>query len=486
MNNTAKIALAAATTCFALQAHAADRALVVGIDDYSAMGVSQPLQSATSDAQDFATFLQDHWNYAPTEITVLLNEQATSDAIMSALIDRLVSETKEGDRVVFYFAGMGGPLSARATDAQDGTNNVLFAFDGDSVLGKIPEDAIADILDIIADRKVTVVTDTSFDGLAIDLMGTAGPTTRGLETAAPANTAAQTDEILPFGTGQAERTIWNAVAPGQYAWEDQNGGVFTQAFISGIGDRLADANANGTVTNAELLGYVREQSSNWCAMTPECAATQLGLTPVFGGRVDGVAGKEKAQPIAAPEIDPGPSLDGTPAGYKETLGFVTDLFSPSNDAGLTLAINNGETLKVGDIVSFAVNANRAGSLVLLDVNPNGELVQIYPSPLSQDGATRMAAGDTLAIPNGKSKNGNALQIRVSEPAGKGFLLGLFVEDDLPALKSVLPADLAGGAIPNAGQYLYEIAQELLQLQANTTGTDPIKWSAAYLPYDITR
>ncbi|MGJ8583847.1 MAG: caspase family protein [Marinosulfonomonas sp.] len=486
MNRLATFALAATTSLAAFQAQAADRALVIGIDDYSALGLAQPLQSATSDAQAFAGFLQEHWNYDPTEITVLLNDQASSDAIMTVLIDKLVSETKEGDRVVFYFAGLGGTLAPRSADTQNKGNDVLIAFDGDSVLGKIPQDAIADILDIIADRKVTVITDTSFEGLSIDLMGTVGPTTRGQEREGPSVSAPEAGEIHPFGTGKAERTIWNATAPGQYAWEDQNGGVFTRAFISGIGDRLADANANGTVTNAELLGYVRSQSADWCAKTPECAATQLGLTPVFGGRVDGVAGKEKAQPVVAPEIDPGPSLDGTPAGYKETLGFVTDLFSPSNDAGLTLAINNGETLKVGDIVSFAVNANRAGSLVLLDVNPNGELVQIYPSPLSQDGATRMAAGDTLAIPNGKSKNGNALQIRVSEPAGKGFLLGLFVEDDLPALKSVLPADLAGGAIPNAGQYLYEIAQELLQLQARTTGTDPIRWSAAYLPYDITR
>jgi hypothetical protein len=98
----------------------------------------------------------------------------------------------------------------------------------------------------------------------------------------------------------------------------------------------------------------------------------------------------------------------------------------------------------------------------------------------------MQGGETLILPSAKSVSGAPLQIRVGEPAGKGFLLGLFIEDDLPALKGVLPANLAGGAIPNAGQYLYEIAQELLQLQANSAGTNPVNWSAAYLPYEITR
>ena len=75
-------------------------------------------------------------------------------------------------------------------------------------------------------------------------------------------------------------------------------------------------------------------------------------------------------------------------------------------------------------------------------------------------------------------------IRVTEPAGAGFLLGLFIEDELPRLTAVLPENLAGGPVPNAGQYLYEIAQDLLRLQADGSASSATEWSATYLPYEI--
>ena len=63
-------------------------------------------------------------------------------------------------------------------------------------------------------------------------------------------------------------------------------------------------------------------------------------------------------------------------------------------------------------------------------------------------------------------------------------VALFVEDDLPALSAILPEHLTGGPIPNAGQYLYGIAQDLLRLQVGENGTAPVRWSATYLPYTI--
>ncbi|MEL6802094.1 MAG: hypothetical protein AAFO80_19680, partial [Pseudomonadota bacterium] len=66
----------------------------------------------------------------------------------------------------------------------------------------------------------------------------------------------------------------------------------------------------------------------------------------------------------------------------------------------------------------------------------------------------------------------------------GFLLALFIEDELPNLTALLPENIKGGPIPNAGQYLYEIAQDLLRLQATPTGNSAVEWSATYLPYRI--
>jgi hypothetical protein len=487
MEMTARLPLCASALALAvagLSASAADRALVVGIDDYAALGTDLAALHATTDARAFQTFLTDSWGFAPEDITLLTDSAATSDAIMSAMIDKLVGETATGDRVVFYFAGLGSQIDDRTGTEPDGMTEVLLAHDAASLLGKMPKDAVADILDIIADRDVTVIIDASHSGDAGITAATGGAlATRGTGTAVTVS-----DETVepPFGSGAAGRTIWTAAAPGQFAWETDAGGLFTDSLIEGVATGMADANENGTISNAELLSFLRDRSADWCQTTPECAATGLGLAPHFAGPIEGVAGKTMAAPEAPPQPPQGPKLtaDGKPVSFAETLGFVTDLFTPSNSANLTLDLSNGGALKIGDVVSFSVAAERPGTLVLIDVNPKGELAQIFPSTLSADGSTRMTAGQTLVIPNGLSANGNPLQIRVTEPAGEGFLLALFIEDDLPKLTAILPENLSGGPIPNAGQYLYEIAQDLLQLQANASGKAAVEWSAAYLPYKI--
>ena len=498
---TSRLGIATLAFLLAAPVVAADRALVIGINDYPGLGIDGPLQSAESDAQKFSAFLQDTWGFDPSEITLLLGEQADSNAIMTNLIDRLVGETTPGDRAVLYYAGLGSRIPDRTGKELDGMTEVLLAHDGASLLGRIPEDAIADILDIIGDRSVTVVIDASADGdMAYRLAVPGGLTTRGVglqvtdqsgaaeRNAAEANSASFAE--APFATGAAERTIWTATAPGQFAWEDADGGVFTTGFIDAIANGTADTNDNGITTNAEVLSALRTSSEAWCNATPDCVFADLGLTPNFAGPVQATAATSKkpaevavVQPFTLPETA---QVNARPATYDETLGFVTDLFTPSNSANLTLGIGGSNTLKIGDPISFSAQADQTGTLVLLDINPLGELAQIFPSALAADGATSITAGQSLTIPNGLSTNGLPLQIRVSEPAGEGFLLGLFIQDDLPTLQALLPENLSGGPIPNAGQYLYEIAQDLLRLQANSTGSVAVEWSAAYLPYEIIR
>ncbi|WP_347313405.1 caspase family protein [Defluviimonas sp. SAOS-178_SWC] len=464
---------------------AGDRAVIVGIDDYPDLALSQPLTGAKADAERFGAFLTGEMGFDPADVTLLTDAGATSTAIMAAVIDRLVAETAPGDRAVFYFAGLGSRLAA----PDGGTNDVLLAHDAPSVLGNIPRDALAEIFDLLAEQKVTVVIDASFRAEARDIAGSlATERSLRLDTADRPGTGAGPLTEVPFGAGSKERAVWNAAAPDQFAWEAGGQGVFTQRFMEGIGAGAADANGNGTITNAELLTFLRDQSESWCAATADCAAEGGALIPSFDGPLQDVslrAAPPAPQP-AAPEIRPLPesTLLAKDLDLTDTLGFVTDLFTPSNAANLKLGLSRENPLRIGDTVRFSVTADRPGTLVLLDVNPKGELAQIFPSGLARTGTTRIAAGEVLTIPNGKSGNGAPLEIRVTEPHGKGFLLGLFIEDDLPRLTAILPENLEGGPIPNAGQYLYEIAQDLLRLQADASGSSAPEWSATYLPYEI--
>ncbi len=451
---TAAILLSAAT------AQAEDRALIIGIDSYS-----QPLNGAANDAVRFAGTITEVWDFPTQGITTLTNAAATSDAIMTALIDELVGKTSPGDRAILYFAGNG----TRLPDGQP----ALIAHDADALLGKIPSDVIADILDLIPDRDVTVIIDAGFDGRA-DLIGSTLP--RGVAGGLSADATA-------FGVGAAPRTIWNAAQAGQFAWEDIDRGVFTHALTKAMTLKDGDANADDNITNAELLDHLTAQTSLWCDTNPTCLAEGRGFSPTFAGPLDTTI-LTKPAPVAAPApvTDPILPASSAPATYQETLGFVTDLFAPSNDAGLALGMTNGPNPQVGDIVAFKVSSDRPGQLVLLDVDPAGHLAQVFPSRLVPDGTTQIAAGATLTIPNGRSANGKPIRLRVSEPAGQGLLLAVLVEDDVAALTDILPASIANGAIPDAGQYLYAISQDLLARQADPT--NPIRWSATYLPYQI--
>ncbi|OYX42607.1 MAG: hypothetical protein B7Z02_11475 [Rhodobacterales bacterium 32-67-9] len=481
-----RAALSVLAALAATPALAGDRAVVVGIDAYPDLALARPLTGARADAERFRDFLTGEMGFDASEVTLLTDAAATSSAIMAAIIDRLVAETAAGDRAVFYFAGLGSRLAGPG----GGINEVLLAHDAPSVLGNIPRDALAEIFDLLADQQVTVIVDASFRADARDLAGSlaAGRSLR-LDTADRAEAGAGPATDAPFGAGSTGRAVWNAAAPGQFAWESGGQGVFTQGLIDGIGSGAADANGNGTITNAELLTFLRDRSDGWCAATADCTADGAGLTPNFAGPLQDLALRAPAPaPSAAPVPEDRPLPTSTLApkdlDLTDTLGFVTDLFTPSNAAHLRIGLSEVGPLKIGETVRFSVTAERPGTLVLLDINPRGELAQIFPSSLSATGTTRLEAGETLTIPNGKGKSGAPLEIRVTEPHGKGFLLGLFIEDDLARLTAILPENLAGGPVPNAGQYLYEIAQDLLRLQADGAGTAAPDWSATYLPYEI--
>ena len=220
-------------------------------------------------------------------------------------------------------------------------------------------------------------------------------------------------------------------------------------------------------------------SDDWCEVNLYCATNGLGLTPNFAGAVQGSLGQATAAiAVGSSTVESASTADDN------TLALVSDLFVPSNSANLSLSINQGARLSVGDVVSFDVSSDVPGTLILLDVNPLGELAQIFPSALAPDSGTRITPGAPVTIPQGLSSAGRALQVRVTEPSGDGFLLGLLIEDEIADLTAILPTNLAGGPVPDAGRYLFDIAQDLLALRPEGPGSAPVRWSATYLPYTI--
>ena len=407
---------------------AEDRALIIGIEGYPNLDLRLAPQTAADDAIAMAQLAVERLGYRQSQVSVLLDSAATSNAILDALIDELVGLTGPGDRALFYFAGIG----SRNTQG----TRVILAYDSESLLGRIPEDAIADILDLIADRDVTVIIDAGFRG-DIETPGQRGIGSPGFES-------------TPFAANGDRRAVYAASAVSQTAWETAQGGIMTNGIIAGA-KGASDVNSDGTATHAELIAYLRGVSTAWCESHPDCQA--MGLSPDFAGPPNrSLRGIEVAGTTAS---DPATSPDAP--------------FGGSNSAGLGLAIDGGTALTIGQSVTFRVTAQTEGTLLLLDLDPNGQVSIIFPSRLAPEAGTRIKPGREIVIPNGNSTNGAPLRVRVTGPAGDGALLGVLIEGPAIDVSSILPAGPAQSAMPQLSQNLSGLGRQ---------------WSAVRLPYTI--
>ena len=116
-------------------------ALLVGINDYPI----QPLQGPQFDVIAIKKALTKNMGFENTNITTLLNEEATKSGILNA-IDDLYKKSKKDDQVFIYFSGHG-------TSASD--NN--FNFPLPTTTGAfIPYDVIADTNDKLVQPRLIV------------------------------------------------------------------------------------------------------------------------------------------------------------------------------------------------------------------------------------------------------------------------------------------------------------------------------------------
>jgi hypothetical protein len=115
-------------------------ALLVGINDYSNLAESAQLMGSQNDVQLIEQTLRERFRFRADQITTLVNEQATGDAIrlaFSELLSRLESLPQHQPAyVVFHFSGHGSQLADQPSgfyrDEPDGLDETI-----------LPSDAVA-------------------------------------------------------------------------------------------------------------------------------------------------------------------------------------------------------------------------------------------------------------------------------------------------------------------------------------------------------
>ncbi|MEL7396909.1 MAG: DUF4384 domain-containing protein [Pseudomonadota bacterium] len=491
--------------CASLAAQA-DHALVIGG------------HGGEGDADRFVNALVTSGEFDRGDITVLTGPDLSRDTVINALITDLPSQTNAGDKVLIYYSGLGGQRAgAGAADEPDGLDEVFIL---DPVSGaSLMDNEIETTIDQLEGRYVSVFLDTAFASAADvpTIVGYRGSgqingAVEGLLGAAlgvdlpkipdvPEDGADVVDAALPLAQDLAEENgplktqnpkaqIFSASTPQTGAWEDETGGAFTTTLIDSIENNAADQNSNGDLSSAEFITYARESLADLCKSIVHCEATNMAFSPAVVVANDRLASLGGGISADGQIVSDGLIADGEPfaatipnMSHDQRVGFVSDRFGSINRAGLKLSVAPRNTMRVGDVVEFELSAAANGNFVLIDVDPLGRVVQVYPSSLSPRTASVVSAGAQVRIPSVLSTNGMPLRIRVTPPVGQGLLMAIFVEGDFAELETVLPEDLAGQPVDDGFAFLYDLADSLMGLYASVGPAPPI-WSTQYLEYEI--
>ena len=118
---------------------------------------------------------------------------------------------------------------------------------------------------------------------------------------------------------------------------------------------------------------------------------------------------------------------------------------------IRVAVSSGDQVKLGGLFSFSVNSDVAGRLVLLDVNANGEVVQIFPNRHVASGDARFIdKGKPISIPDPMNPTYRGLTgFRAVEPLGRGRLIAIVAPKDAPIADIVEAQRMTKGFVPGA-------------------------------------
>lgn len=462
-------------------ARAADRALLVGIDDYADDRLDVPVAGAAlNDVGAMQRVLTEKLGFTDGNVRVLMNGKATRAAILEAIDSFLVKGTASGDRAYVYFAGQGYFAADTNGDEADGLDEAIVPADatsaGKTISGLLTDDDLTVALAALTGRRLAVMLDTGHSG-RVTRKKTATRSiaveSRGAVVARSPDLAENTRSIAVEPTAAAQKAEVSALAgfiekapdggtlveiaavsPSQTALVDASfkQGVFTKLMVEGL-EGKADKNGNGSVSNAELADYVATGSEAYCAGRED--ACEMGLRP-------------QLTPASALGGTLAPEDGGKVAGGALTIDALTDLIARGNGEGVALVQTPGSPVHVGTKgIRFTLASPIDGDLVLFDLADDGKLVQLFPNQFTRkrEGAAsgKVKAGVPVTVPDAYY----GISFNATEPSS-GYIVAVVLTDGggfskkvatrsievIPkqeAIEKVLPEIAAAVAAPAAAE-----------------------------------
>jgi Domain of unknown function (DUF4384) len=157
-----------------------------------------------------------------------------------------------------------------------------------------------------------------------------------------------------------------------------------------------------------------------------------------------------------------------------------------NIAGVSLHMSPGQPVSVGTKISFRVTTKKPGYLLLIDIDANGNMSQIFPSPemivQSQDAASNfIKPGEELLIPNSEARK-RGFDYVITPPTGEAAVVAILSERRVQILD--LPDTQKPRTEAETISYLTEWTSGLRVPDSGTGKLQPSNWSFDIKPYSI--
>jgi hypothetical protein len=480
-------------------ARSADHALLIGIGKYQNLAPEFALGGPRNDLLAMETLLREKLGFDASAIRVLQDEQATRANILSSIDTWLVEATEPGDRVYLYFTGHGLQVKDADGDEGDGLDEALAPFDivqgATDWQGAILDDEIDQILERLDGRTVTMVIDACHSGTISRSLS--GDTAAGIEGARflPRPGAKPVEQALTRGLRidlavvdrpqlvDAGVTAWSAAAPYQVAWDDvrrpppDRHGVFTEAFIAGQTSNAADANGNGLTSNAELLEFVKGQSSAYCATQEQCSNLDPQLETKAEALGESVVAPDSSSGGATYQKSDGQNTAQPAYEDANTVNAVSDIIGKQESGDLDISIDRPVPMKAGDVFKLTVVSRAGGNLLLFDINSQGKTTQIFPNEFARK-ITPLAPGVPMTLPD--EYYGFDFE---ASGEGESAFVGLVVNDAVD-LSEVAPRTRGLKIELDARRTLSEVVARLQKTWTEDLDRRGIRWSVGTLRYRV--
>ncbi len=427
MNRTALSLSLTALLIGAMPLARADKALVIGVNEYPHLSPGSNLEGCVNDAHNVEKSL----TALGFEVTTMVNEQAAKRAILDTL-GKLKASVRPDERFVFYFAGHG-------VVATDGTSALLPGDASEKTeASDMTRDELYNAVMAIPARSRTVMLDSCFSGgLSRKGIGHRVKKTRFYHRAGGSNprrimetASGDSNDHVAGGT---EIVYFTASLANQTSGEDDfdsvRGGVFTHFLTARL--QKATKQTLWNEVQKDVTGEVADYMEQ--TQTPKLSPSEYASRTLFDGKTDA--------PAPVPP-DPAPAPKRT----------VWDDFNEDHTDTAAFALKmtpGGASVKVKQTFAFEAKIGATGGwLLLLEKDTDGKVYLLFPGNGSLD-AARVAANSTVRLPNASGRSYAA-----DTPGVERVKALLFTDEaNAAALIKAFPAD---GAEPRKLRRIIEV------------------------------